>query len=52
MEMNSNKDTKKKRLIFLTPKKLKNELNQMGETCNKKEVLLKSGIQKNFFFIT
>ncbi len=44
MEKNSNKDIKKKRLVFLTPKKLKNELNQMGETCNKKEVLLTSGI--------
>ena len=30
---------KKKRTWLLTPKKLKNELEAIGESCNKKEII-------------
>lgn len=47
----SNKEKKKKRILFYTPKTLRAELDKMGESTNKKEVLIIAGALLAFAFV-
>ena len=49
--LTSNEKKKKKRILFYTPKKFREEMDKMGESTNKKEVLVIIGILLTLAFV-